>query len=88
MSFNLAIDKDIDWEPKSTNKEPQQDTSSCGSFHLRTELATETFVYIGIEPYLSRALNKILKIMVRASRSPMQWRLLSVNYAYVLKEIE
>ena len=81
VSFNLAIEKNIDWELKRANKEPKQDASSWCSFHMRTELvSSETFVYIGIEPYLLHVLHimihctMILNIIVRASRSLMQWR--------------
>ena len=56
MSFNPTIEK-YRLGTQNTNKDPQQDTSYGGLFHLRTELvSSETLVYLDKEPYQSRAL--------------------------------
>ena len=46
VSFNIAIEKKSLWNPKTQIKNDQQDTSSWGSFHLKTELVSiENVVY-------------------------------------------
>ena len=73
VSFNLAIDKNSLGTQKHQLR-TQQDTSSCGSFHLRSELvSSETLVYIGIE-----AKSREYKGMFKVKSRVKTWQALGI----------